>query len=280
MRPDPALDPQPDLDLLRGHARRIRLAALEATVAQRRGHLGGTFSCTDLLVALYYGGFLRTDPGDPGWQGRDRFILSKGHACLALYAILADRGLLDRARLASYGTDGGLGGQLDVSIPGVDWNTGSLGHALGVCCGMALAGQQAALPFRAATILGDGECAEGAIWEALIFAGDRRLANLLAIVDRNRLSVTETLDDDSFFRAFPSVLDGLGWDCLEIDGHDMAAICQALGRAGQATRPTLILANTIKGRGVSFMENAPHWHHSVPDAAQLAIARRELAAAA
>lgn len=257
-------------------ARKIRLMALEYTVAKRRGHLGGTYSCVDLLVALYYGGVLRVDPKRPDWPDRDRFILSKGHACLALYAILVDLGFMQRERMETYGDDGGLGAQLDTSVPGVDWNTGSLGHAAGVAAGMALAARMDRRDYAAFTILGDAEIAEGSVWEAIAFAGDHQLANLVAIIDRNRLSVTEMLEDDSIFRNFRTTIEGLGWTCVEIDGHDFSAVLRALKASRNSDRPTMILANTIKGKGVSFMENTIKWHHAVPSAAELEIARREL----
>ncbi len=265
-----------DVAALERTARRIRLAALEHTVAKGKGHLGGTYSCTDLLVALYYGGILRIDPKQPHWPGRDRFILSKGHACLALYTILIDMGFMDAGRMATYGEDGGLGAQLDVSIPGVDWNTGSLGHAVGVTAGMALAARMDKRDNIAVTILGDAEVAEGSIWEAIAFAADMGLGNLVTIIDRNRLSVTEIMEDDSIFRNFTPKMESFGWRCLSIDGHSFPSIMQAFASVRGADRPTMILANTIKGKGVSFMENVLKWHHTVPTVKELEIARREL----
>jgi transketolase len=257
-------------------ARQIRLLALEYTVAKRKGHLGGTYSCVDLLVALYYGGCLRVDPKRPDWADRDRFILSKGHACLAQYAILVDFGFIGRERLDTYGEDGGLGAQLDISIPGIDWNTGSLGHALGVGAGMALAARMDHRDYAAVVLLGDAEIAEGSIWEAIAFAADHRLSNLIAIVDRNRLSVTDVLEDDSIFRNFKTTIEGLGWNYVDVDGHDIPAVLSAFKRSRTGDRPTMMLANTIKGKGVSFMENTVKWHHSVPTSTELEIARREL----
>lgn len=257
-------------------ARRIRLAALEQTVAKGKGHLGGTYSCVDLLVALYYGGILRIDPQKPDWPERDRFILSKGHACLALYSILVDLGFLTTTQLDSYGEDGGLGAQLDVSIAGVDWNTGSLGHALGVTAGMALAARMDGRDNIAVTIMGDAEIAEGSVWEAIAFASDFGLSNLVAIIDRNRLSVTEVLEDDAIFRNFREKIGSFGWAFVEIDGHSYPSIMGALSAIRGGDRPTMILANTIKGKGVSFMENVLKWHHAVPTWAEVEIARREL----
>ena len=170
---------------------KIRLSALEESVRAGRGHLGGTYSCVEILVYLYYGRVLQVDPKNPNWSDRDRFILGKGHACLALYPILVDLGFMPTERLHTYGKNGGLGGQLDNTIPGVDWNTGSLGHALGVCAGMALSAKLDNKKYSAYAVLGDAECEEGAIWEAITFAGKNKLNNLIGLIDRNRLSVTE-----------------------------------------------------------------------------------------
>jgi len=259
-------------------AGKIRLKALEMTVAKKKGHLGGTFSCVDILVALYYGGVLGIDPSRPQWPDRDRFILSKGHACLGLYPILVDLGFMSQERFDTYGDNGGLGGQLDTGIPGVEWNTGSLGHALGVCAGMALAAKMDRKNYYAYALLGDAECAEGSIWEAITFAGEKKLNNLVALIDRNRLSVTEVLDDDSFFRSFPDAVRSLGWDCFDVNGHSIPALLETFQKAKTSEKPVLIICQTIKGKGVSFMENTIKWHHSVPTAAELEKARSELSA--
>lgn len=257
-------------------ARWVRRVALERAVAAGRGHLGGVYSCAELLVAFYYGGVLRVDPARPSWPARDRFFLGKGHACLGLYPILQDLGLLDSARFDSYGRDGGLGGQLDITIPGVEYNTGSLGHVLGIAAGVALAAKLDGASFQAFALLGDAECYEGAIWEALVFAGQQRLDRLVGIIDRNRLSVTDVLDDEGFFKGLPDAVRGFGWDCYELDGHAFPELLRAFEAARAASRPSLIIANTIKGKGVSFMEHGIHWHHAVPKAQELELARREL----
>lgn len=266
-----------DTAFLKSKSRAIRLESLERSVAAGKGHLGGTFSCVDLLSALYYGGILRVDAARPRWPDRDRLILSKGHACLALYSILADLGFMTRERMETYGLNGGLGGQLDLSVPGVDWNTGSLGHALGVCAGISLAAKLDGKDFYAYTILGDAELAEGSVWEAIAFAADRQLGNLVGIIDRNRLSVTDVLEDDAIYRNLERTLDGFGWTYVEIDGHSFPAIFTAFETAKASPRPTMIVANTIKGKGVSFMENEVKWHHGVPTRDEIAVARRELA---
>ena len=255
---------------------KIKLEVLELAVLKGKGHLGGTYSCLDLLVALYYGDVLNINLNNFEGNERDRFILSKGHACLALYVILEDLGIITKDALNSYGDNGGLGAQLDISVPGVDWNTGSLGHALGVVSGIAMASKMNNKSFHAYTILGDAEMSEGSVWEAIAFAGDHCISNVIGIIDRNRLSVTEVLEDDGIFRNYAAIVESLGWVALEINGHDYEEILEALNKAKNNKKPTMILANTVKGKGVSFMENSLKWHHSIPSSKELEIARIEL----
>jgi transketolase len=263
------------IDILIEKSKLIRLQSLELAVSKHKGHLGGTYSCVDLLVSLYYGGFLRYLPID--CPDRDRFILSKGHACLALYSILLDLSIINSEKYYSYGADGGLGGQLDISIPGIDWNTGSLGHALGVAAGMALAAKLDNKSYRVFTILGDAECDEGSIWEAIMFAADHKLNNLICIVDRNRMSVTDVIEDTALFKNLPNVLTSFGWSCFEIDGHSFPEILESLDSAcNSSSSPSFIIANTVKGKGVSFMENNPRWHQALPSSTELDKARRQL----
>jgi len=261
---------------LEDKAASVRLQVLEAGVAGGMVHFGGTYSCTDLMVALYYGGQFNLDPKNPNWAERDRLLIGKGHACLAIYAILLDLGLISQESYDSYGTDGGLGSQLDISIPGVEYNTGSLGHVLGIASGIALAAKLDSKDYRSYALMGDAECYEGSIWEAIIFAGEQGLGKLVGIIDRNKLSVLENLEDQAFFKAFPISADAFGWECYEIDGHSFPEILAALDKAQTATRPVMIIANTIKGKGVSFMENELKYHHGLPAAAELDAARQEL----
>ena len=242
-----------------------------------KGHLGGSFSCVELIVSLYHGKFIRIDPKEPRNLNRDYFIMGKGHACLALYPILLDLGFISKERYSEYGKNGStLGGQLDVTIPGVEYNTGSLGHALGICAGIAKASQMDGRDSRAIALIGDAECDEGAIWEAIFFAAEHKLNNLVCIIDRNRLSVTKVIESGVLFREFEKKMNLFEWDCHVIDGHDYEQIFEALERAAGATKPTMILANTIKGKGVSFMENEVKWHHSIPTQKEVEIARQEL----
>ena len=254
----------------------MRREVLDAIVKSGKSHIGGTYSATDLLVALYYEKFLR--------PGRDRFILSKGHACSALYAIFLDMGMMPRRVYDSYGKNGGLGGQLETYIPGVDFNTGSMGHAIGVAAGMALAARMSAKggsasggdKFRAVTIIGDAELFEGSCWEAIIFAGQIGLKNLVVIVDRNRLSVTDVIEDDSVYMDFKKKIESFGWRHERINGHNFADIKKAFHAINRSSKPTMIIADTIKGKGGSFMENNVAWHNALPSPDQIAAARKEL----
>lgn len=258
-------------------AKLIRLKALENVIKAQKGHLGGTFSCVEILVSLYYGGFINIDPAYPKDVNRYFFIMGKGHGCLALYPILLDLGFINLKRYNEYGCNGSsIGGQLDLSIPGVEYNTGSLGHALGICAGYALASKIDGRKNKAISLIGDAECDEGAIWEAIIFAGDMKLNNLICIVDRNKLAVTKVIKDSSLFRMFKQKIETFNWNCLEINGHDYDEICKALKDSYNSKKPTVILADTIKGKGISFMENEIKWHHTVPTLKELEIAKKEL----
>jgi transketolase len=255
-------------------SRHIRHYVLDETVKKKRGHLGGTFSCIELLVCLYYSEIFNFSTKK---KINDHFILSKGHACSALYWILKDKGFIDKKLFDSYALDGGLGAQLDININGVDWNTGSLGHAIGVATGVALGDQLKKQRRKSIALIGDAECAEGSVWESLIYAGDKKIENLVIIVDRNRLSVTEELSDDSFFSSLPETLKSFGWAFNEIDGHNILEINNAYKKAHKLKKPYLIVANTIKGKGVSFMENKKNWHHSLPSDLEIKLALNDLA---
>lgn len=258
-------------------AAEIRLKCLEDTVRAGKGHLGGCYSCVELLVSLYYSNFLNINSEMPRNPDRDFFFLGKGHACLALYPILNDLGFLSDERYAEYGADGSsIGGQLDLSIPGVESNTGSLGHALGLAAGVAYAAKKSNNGSKAVALLGDAECDEGAIWEAIVFAAENRLDNLYCVVDRNQLSVTTIIESSIIFDNFVAKMNLFGWHAVEIDGHDYTSILDALEQAQTVKKPTIILANTIKGKGVSFMEGVTKWHHSVPSEKEVEIAYREL----
>lgn len=248
---------------LADRARFVRLETLRLTRIAGAGHYSSTFSCAELFAALYYG-HLRLDPQNPAWSDRDRFILSKGHAAIGLYPILADLGFYPPSKLDDFTRLGSaFGDHPDMKkIPGIDFSSGSLGHGLSVALGMALAGRVTGRDYRTYCMLGDGELNEGQIWEAAMAAGHYKLQGLVAIVDRNQLSIdgpTEKVMSvepiDERFRAF-------GWDAHRIDGHDLPTIMEtlsALKPAGEG-KPQMIVADTIKGRGVKYMELSLDWH--------------------
>ena len=267
-------------DALEQKARWLRRQTLEMIATGGKGHIGGSFSCMDILTTLYYGGILAHHPGEPRWEERDRLILSKGHGVLGIYPLLADRGFFSLADVPGFTSEGSrLGGHPDHNIPGIEVISGSLGHGLSVGAGIALGGKRHGARFRTAVLLGDGECHEGSVWEAAMFAAHYRLDNLVAIVDSNGICATGFLDQclrleplDEKWRAFD-------WDVETVDGHAFPELLTTLRRAWSRTdgKPLVIIARTVKGRGVSFMENNPGWHHAVPKGEHLAKARQELA---
>ena len=263
---------------LAAHCVAVREAIMQSAAICGSGHYGPSFSCVEILVSLYYQ-FMRLNPNEPSWADRDRFILSKGHACSTLYPILADLGFFPKEELRTFTRLGSrLGDHPDMrKVPGVDFSAGALGHGLSIALGMALAARLDESNRRCVALLGDGELNEGQIWEAAAYAGANKISNLLAIVDANKVCVdgaTEAVLDmepiDAKWRAF-------GWHTLEIDGHDLAAIQAALTEA-EATKgkPTCLVAHTIKGKGVSFMENNPKFHGTAPNADEVKLALQEL----
>lgn len=265
-----------NIELLKKKAKKTRLDTLIATEKAQKGHLGGTFSCIELLVILYYGKVLNFSPQKLSSKKRDTFILSKGHACSAIYSIFLDLGIIDQELYDSYGKNGGLGGQLDTNIPGIDFNTGSLGHSIGVGAGLALAYKKNRSSQKVYTIIGDAEVYEGSIWEGMMFAGENKLNNLICIIDRNRLMVTDSLDDEGLYADFEKKVEAFGWRYVEVDGHNIEKLLNVFSEIKNSNAPTLIMANTIKGKGVSFMENNVKWHHSTPTSEEIQKAKEEL----
>lgn len=246
-----------DLD---GLAARVRRAVVDGAKAAGVGHIGSALSIVDILAALY-GSVLRIEAVDD--PDRDRFILSKGHAALALYAVLHERGLIDEELLASYCRDGtALGTHPEHAVAGIDFSTGSLGHGLSIGAGAALAGRLLGSPRRVFVLVSDGECNEGSVWEAVMFAAQHRLANLVAIVDANDQQAfgytREVLDLSPLSRRFGA----FGWDAHDVDGHDPVTMAELLERLPSGSgRPHVVVARTVFGRGVSFMEGRIDWHY-------------------
>ncbi len=238
----------------------IRLTILDAIYHSGKGHVGGAFSCTDILVALYYGGVLKYDSTNPKLEQRDRFILSKGHAAIALYAILADLDYFSNSELELFNNGGMLGEHPDISIPGIEINSGSLGHGLGVGAGMALAAKIDEKKYKIFVLLGDGECNEGSVWEAAMFAAHHNLDNLTGIVDRNGLCIHGSTEEINHLDPLDKKFESFGWCVETMDGHDIDEIVSKV-KDNNSGKPKMIIANTVKGKGVSFMENVASWHH-------------------
>ena len=230
------------------------------------------------LLAVLYGGILRVDPSRPGWPERDRFILSKGHGAAAGYAVLAEVGFFPVEWLETYCQDGSkLAGHLTNTVPGVELSTGSLGHGLPVGAGMALAAKRDGNPARVFVLLSDGELDEGSNWEASLFAAHHQLENLVAIVDYNKIQSFGTVDEVLRLEPLADKWRAFGWACSEIDGHDHEAIRAALSAVPKEPgKPTVVVAHTIKGKGVSFMEDTLAWHYKSPSDEQLVQALHEL----
>jgi len=266
------------LNELAGHAKSMRRMIIQMLAAAKSGHPGGSLSAVEILASLYFSE-MRVDPKNPTWPDRDRFILSKGHAAPVLYAALAEKGFFPKEDLTGLRKLGShLQGHPDMKkTPGVDMSTGSLGQGISAGVGMALAGKLENKDFRVYVLLGDGESEEGLVWEAGMAAAHYKLDNLTAILDYNGLQIdgpcSEVMSPEPFdlkWRAF-------GWHVIEIDGHDFTAVLNAIAEARQVKgKPAMIIAKTVKGKGVSFMENQVGWHGNAPNREQAAQALAEL----
>lgn len=242
--------------MLEQKAKGIRLKVLDLIYESKHGHIGGSFSCVEILVALYYK-ILKDE----------KFILSKGHACLPLYVILADKGLISKSELESFCKDGGLPGHPE-RRNGIECDTGSLGHGLGIGAGMALAGQ------KVIVLISDGELYEGSTWEALLFIAHHKL-DVTLIIDRNKQIVQDFTESINRLEPLVNKLRAFGWDVQEMDGHNIYDIISAFNFA-KSWRPMCIIADTVKGKGVSFMEHQLKWHHTIPNKEEYELARKEL----
>ncbi len=260
----------------------MRIDIVRMVAEAGSGHPGGSLSCADILAALYFN-VMKHDPADPKNEDRDRFILAKGHAAPALYAALAEAGYIPKEELATLRKLGTrLQGHPDMNlVPGVEVSTGSLGQGLSIACGMACGMKLSGNDRTVFTLLGDGECQEGQVWEAAMFAAHRKLDNLIAIIDRNGLQIDGKTSDVCDPGDIAEKLRAFGWDATEIDGHDIAALVSAFNEAksNRNGKPHAFIARTVKGKGVSFMENEAGWHGKAPNAEQLEQALSDLGAA-
>ena len=261
-------------------ADKARIGAILGTYHAKSGHPGGSLSAADIFTYLYFKE-MNVDPQNPQWEDRDRFVLSKGHCCPSLYAVLALKGYFDWEELTSLRHVGAmLQGHPDMKgTPGIDMSTGSLGQGVSAACGMALAGKLDKKDYRVYTVLGDGEVEEGQVWEAAMFASHHKLDNLVVIVDQNGLQIDGPVAEVGGIEPLDKKFEAFGFEVIKIDGHDFEQIKDALDRAKTVKgKPTAILAKTVKGKGVSFMENQVGWHGVAPNKEQYEAATAELQA--
>jgi transketolase len=248
-------------------------------VAAQTGHVTSSFSAVEIMACLYFGGILRHRPGNPAWAARDRFVLSKGQASPLLYVVLAEAGFFPRRWLRSFcAKDGHFGVHLQENVPGVEITSGSLGHGLGISTGMALAARMDKKDSLTYCLLGDGECYEGSVWEAAMFAAHHNLDNLVAIIDRNRLCVTNFTEELVRLAPLDEKWRSFGWDVRTVDGHNVGELLEALAdvRARRTGRPYVLIAETVKGKGVSFLENQILTHGIAPRGQEADRAKAEL----
>jgi len=260
-------------------AYQIRKEMLDMCIKAGTGHVTSSLSCIDILVSLYYGNIMRHDPKNPKWEGRDRFILSKGQASPALYTILADLGYFDKKDLEGFAQKGGrFGVHLQYDVPGVEITAGSLGHGLGVAAGIALGAKMNRDLYLTFVLLGDGECYEGSVWETAMFASHNRLNNLIAIVDRNYLCVTDFTENLIRLEPMEEKWLSFGWNVQRIDGHSFDELLCTLNtvRSRRSDMPLMIIADTFKGEGVECITNIPLWHGMAPKGKEAEICRIDL----
>lgn len=270
--------PTTDIGAMKRLAAELRGRIVEVSGRAGVPHLGGCLSCVDILTALYWGA-LRVDPAQPTSVDRDRFLLSKGHAAPALFQVLAKRGFFPENALDNYGEDGSLFGEHPPAhgVPGVEAATGSLGHGLPIGLGMTLGMRLAKQPGRVFALLSDGECNEGSVWEAAMMASAQRLDRLTVIVDYNKWQATGRSNEVMSLDPLADKWSAFGWSVAEVDGHDIATLLATFARLPfRLGKPSAIIAHTVKGKGVSFMEDDNNWHYRTPNPAEVRRARIEL----
>ena len=272
-----ALSPQ-EKQRLKDIARELRLTVIDVMAWSGGAHVGGSLSIIDILTILYFK-YLDVNPADPQWEERDRFVLSKGHAAAGLIPVLAKRGFFPEETLKTFNHFGSPFAMHPDSnkVIGCDASAGSLGHGLSMAVGMALGARQRKMPWKTVCLMGDGECCEGSVWEAAMAAAHFKLGNLIGIVDRNRFMIDGETEDVMPLEPFADKWRAFGWEGVEVDGHDFDQLDEALARAWAATDvPVLILANTIKGKGVDFMENNVVYHYASADSELCARAKASI----
>jgi len=264
---------------LQNIARTIRARIVTNSHYSHTPHLGSCLSCVDILVAAYFYGLL-VDPENPKAAGRDRFVLSKGHAAPALFQVLAMRGFYSKSLLDHYGCDGGVFAEHPPTpdqLPGIEAATGALGHGLPIALGMALAARVQKKQYNVVALLGDGECNEGSIWEAAMMASSQKISNLMVFIDYNKWQATGRSNEVLGLSPLAEKWRAFGWDAHEVDGHDIAQLTGIWDKKAQ-DRPAAVIAHTIKGKGVSFMEDDNNWHYRIPSKDELVAALDEIGA--
>ncbi|MGE8620935.1 MAG: transketolase [Achromobacter spanius] len=268
---------QGEVAMLREKARHIRLETIRLIEIAKVGHYSSVFSCAEIFASLYYD-VMRLRPGEPHWPDRDRFLMGKGHAAVGLFPVLADHGFIEHALLDGYTRLGSpLGDHPDMSkVPGIDFSSGSIGHALSNGVGMAMGGRMSQRDFNVFVMLGDGEMQEGQVWEAALFAAHNKLSRLVAIIDRNGYQLDGKVDDVMGVESLKEKWLAFGWEVHEVDGHnlhDLTALLRRLRADDTRDKPACVIAKTIKGKGVSYMETEPGWHlgYLAPQDAQSAV---------
>jgi len=260
-------------------SRRMRGDIVEMSHAAEAMHLGSSLSCVEIFVALYHGGYLNIDPKNPCAPTRDRVILSKGHASMTFYTVLADTGFFPKELLPTFHKTGShltehpnLG-----ALPGLEATAGSLGHGLSLGLGMALASRIRHVPYKVFVIMSDGECNEGSVWEAAMLAPSLRLDNLVVIIDFNRWQATGRSEEIMALNPLKEKWESFGWSAHEVDGHNVNALVKILSAIpDKPEKPTAVIAHTVKGKGISFMEDDNNWHYRIPDADEVKKAKEEL----
>ncbi|MFE7083181.1 transketolase [Priestia megaterium] len=266
-----------DIQSLKVKATEIRMDLLKMIYEAGTGHTGGSLSNTDILTALYYK-VMNIDPQNPKWEDRDRYVQSKGHAVESYWAILADKGFIEKEELKTFSQfNTRLIGHPNNKVPGVEMNTGALGHGLPIAVGMALAAKMDGKSYKVYTLMGDGEQAEGSVWEGAMSAAQYKLDNLVAIIDRNKLQITGSTEDVMSIEPLGDKWRSFGWEVVDVDGNDMEQLVEVLTNAPHSKgKPTMVIAHTVKGKGISFAENVTKWHHHVPSKEEYELAMQEL----
>lgn len=262
---------------LKRKATQIRLDLFEMIYEAGAGHTGGSLSNTDILTVLYYK-IMNIDPKNPNWSDRDRYIQSKGHSVESYWTVLADKGFFPKEELKTFSQfNTRLIGHPNNEVPGVEMNTGALGHGLSISVGMALAAKMDNKSYKVYTLMGDGEQAEGSVWEAAMAASQYKLDNLVAIIDRNRLQISGNTEDVMSIEPLGDKWRSFGWDVVEVDGNEIEQLVNIFEATPTVNgKPTMIIANTVKGKGISFAENQAGWHHRVPTKEEYDLAVSEL----